>query len=149
VALTAREKIIGERRIGADKYVIAESDTIPNLNAALEGNSIADTDIIFNEYMVADIAIFTDVRVGQEVCECPNSGSLPDMFSFHYCMIVHEHVTHNPLRLKEIAIKQGGSYGAIVGSFGRRWLSTACHIHFVDSLPVKPVSLTKQRPLQQ
>jgi hypothetical protein len=71
----AREAVVSERGIRPDEHVIFDAQSIPQLDAALDRDPIADDDIILNEHAIADVAVSAYGRPREHVRECPDSGS--------------------------------------------------------------------------
>ena len=64
--LTAAGKpIVGERGVGADKHIIAHTQTVPQLHTALDGNAVAQNDVVLNQAVRADVAVLPDLGAGQ------------------------------------------------------------------------------------
>lgn len=52
--------VIRKSDIGPDMYIVAHTNAIPQLYTGFNRYAITDNDIVFNEAMRADIAIFSD-----------------------------------------------------------------------------------------
>jgi hypothetical protein len=77
--LAAGKRIIGERGVGADEYVVLDANAVPQMDAGLDRDPIADQDIAFDEGVGADVGIRSDLGAFENIGECPDSGSLPDL----------------------------------------------------------------------
>jgi len=71
--------IIGERDIWADKNLICDAEAVPELHAAFDRDLVADSHIVFNEHMGADVAVRTDLRIWQNDAKLPDTGSFADV----------------------------------------------------------------------
>lgn len=71
VLLAAREGVVGEGNIGADKNVVLDAQAVPEQHAGFDGHAIADDHIIFDQYVRADVAIGADTGVWEDHDELP------------------------------------------------------------------------------
>jgi hypothetical protein len=78
-----RELVIGKSDIRADKNVVFEMHAIPELNSAFDRDPIANGYIIFDEYMITDIAVTSYCGTGKNIYECPNTGALSYFICLH------------------------------------------------------------------
>ena len=83
VLLAAREAVVGEGDVGADEDVILDPQPIPELHPALDRDTIADHDIVLDQYMCTDVAVAADPGLRQHNDELPDSGSLADGRAVH------------------------------------------------------------------
>jgi ion channel POLLUX/CASTOR len=77
--LAARERVVGERRVGSDEDVVADSQAVPELHAALDGDPVAQHHVVLDEDAVADVAVGAEHRAREHVCERPDAGTRPDL----------------------------------------------------------------------
>src|SRR5262245_7224857 len=73
--LASGERVIRKRNVWTDKGIVLERNPVPELHAALYGHPVADTHVILDEDMIADVAIGPDYRTGQDMGESPYGGS--------------------------------------------------------------------------
>ena len=59
--------------LGPTKDVIPQSDTIPQLGAALQRHAVPYHDIVFDEHVIANVTISSDPRAGQNMRKRPDS----------------------------------------------------------------------------
>jgi len=73
-----RIEVVGERRVGPDADVAFDRHSVPELNAALDRHAVADHDLVFDEAMRTDVAVPSDLRIGQNDAKLPDFGSVSD-----------------------------------------------------------------------
>jgi hypothetical protein len=59
-----RIPVIRKRNVGADKHIVFDAQSIPELHTVLDGDSVTNDHIVLDEAMRADIDIRTDLRAG-------------------------------------------------------------------------------------
>src|ERR1700678_2522117 len=74
----ARKAIVCEGRIWSYEHVILEHDSIPELDSALDGHSIADDHVTLDKNAVADIAVLADTRSLEHVGKGPDARTRAD-----------------------------------------------------------------------
>ena len=74
----ARKAIVCEGRIRSYEHVILEHDSIPELDSALDGHSIADDHLALDKNAVADIAVLADTRSLEHVGKGPDARTRAD-----------------------------------------------------------------------
>src|SRR5262245_63330263 len=79
VDFAPRITVIRKGSIRTHEDIIFKADAVPELDATLDGHSIADHDVIFDENMVTDVTFRSDDRASKEVRKCPNSGTRTDI----------------------------------------------------------------------
>jgi len=72
--LGVRITIVGERDIGTYADVILQRNTVPNLNAVLDGDVIANHGFVLNEAVATDIAVLADLGAREHYAELPDVG---------------------------------------------------------------------------
>ena len=87
IVFASGKAIVGKGGVRADEDVVANPDAVPELNSALDGAPIADHDVVFDETVVADIAVSPDLRSGKDVRERPNPCALLDGLTFDDCLL--------------------------------------------------------------
>jgi hypothetical protein len=75
VLATAREIVVGERRVRADEYVVLECHPIPQLHPAFHGHSVADADVVLYEDVITYVAILADHGAWENMREGPYPAS--------------------------------------------------------------------------
>jgi len=76
--LTATRKgIVGEGGVGAHEHIVFQGDSVPDLDAALDGDAISEAHIVLDERMVADVAGGADHSAGQDVGKRPDAVPRP------------------------------------------------------------------------
>ncbi len=83
ILATARKLVVGKGDVGADEDVILDPQPIPELHPALDRDTIADHDIVLDQYMCTDVAVAADPGLRQHNDELPDSGSLADGRAVH------------------------------------------------------------------
>jgi hypothetical protein len=53
----SRKTVVREGRVWADKHTVSDAQTVPELDPAFYGNTIADLNIAFDEDVIANVAI--------------------------------------------------------------------------------------------
>lgn len=76
--------IIAERYVWPDEYIVADAKSVPELDSALHGHTIANDDIVFDEAVRADIAVGSDFRAFQYDDVLPNARSFTDRRRLHF-----------------------------------------------------------------
>jgi hypothetical protein len=59
-----REQIICESYVRANKDIVPDPQTVPKLDATLYRYAIAQDNVILDEDMIADVAVFADDSAG-------------------------------------------------------------------------------------
>lgn len=72
--LGVRVAIVGERDVGANADVIFQRDTIPYLDAVLDGHIISYHCFVLDEAVAADIAVLADLGFRQDNTKLPYVG---------------------------------------------------------------------------
>jgi hypothetical protein len=90
----SRELVIGKSGIWANKDVIFEMHTIPELNPTFNRDPISNDDIIFYKHMVAHIAFIPDYGTGKNIYECPDTRPMTYLVCLHQGSIVLEKLFH-------------------------------------------------------
>src|SRR6476469_2026136 len=100
VSPRARKKIIGEARVRTDKNAVTESHPIPQLNAALDCNGIANDDVILDKHVVANITVAPDMRAAQDMRKGPDARAFSNIIGFANACSVNEdrHATASLLK---------------------------------------------------
>ena len=80
--LGAGVKIVGENRVGTNKYIVAKGDAVPDGDAILNGDAIANGDVRFHEGVVADVTVSADDGTLHHVSKGPNASAFPDRLRF-------------------------------------------------------------------
>jgi hypothetical protein len=70
-----RKRIVREGGIGADEHIVFQGDSVPHLDAALDGDPVSDAHVVFDECLVANIASCANRGAGQYVDVRPNARS--------------------------------------------------------------------------
>jgi hypothetical protein len=71
--LAAWPQVMGKESTGSDKDIVFHGDSIPKVNAALQGHPVAQNDLILDENVVADVAVFSDPGAWQYVGKGPDA----------------------------------------------------------------------------
>ncbi|KRE32490.1 hypothetical protein ASG82_23655 [Mycobacterium sp. Soil538] len=74
-----RSQVVGEHDHRSKKHVVFDSHTIEQEDAIFDRDAVTNRDTAFHVCVVADIAITPDFGAGENMCECPDSGSSADM----------------------------------------------------------------------
>ena len=72
--LGVRIAIVGERDVGANADVIFQRNTVPYLDAVLDGDIIANHGFVLNEAVATDIAVLADLGAREHYAELPDVG---------------------------------------------------------------------------
>ena len=72
--LGVRVAIIGERDVGSNANVIFQCDAVPDLDAVLDGDVIANHGFVLDEAVRTDIAVLADLGFGQHNTKLPDVG---------------------------------------------------------------------------
>jgi len=65
--------VVGESDVWANKHIVAHTQTVPQLHAAFDGDTVADDNVIFDQAVGADVAVLANLRAGKDNDELPNS----------------------------------------------------------------------------
>src|SRR6185369_6390094 len=97
----ARKEVIGERSAWAHENIILNNQTIPQINSAFQGHSVADPNSTLNKRMIADITVVADDSAFNEMSKGPDAGASSNGHSFvHQRMGVDEGI-HEGKRNRE------------------------------------------------
>ena len=91
----ARERIVGECGVGTDEDIVFQRDAIPDLHAALDGDSVTDDDVVLNEYAVTNIAVGADAGAREHMGKGPNPSASSDVLALYQSVRVFEVVRHS------------------------------------------------------
>ena len=83
VLFAARETIVGERGVRPDEHVVFHPQAVPQLDAALDGDPVADDHVVLDERVIADIAIPADAGAGKDVGIGPHQRPFANVVRFH------------------------------------------------------------------
>src|ERR1035437_63538 len=111
------EMIVREGGVRSDENVILQRDSVPKLNAALDGHTISDHHVVLNKSVIADIAIGSDSGSWENMRKCPNTRAFADSRTFHDGSLVLEelissvdrgiHASNRPCRQRTIIQRSG------------------------------------------
>src|SRR4051794_16585626 len=87
--------IIGEGRVRADEHVVLEPQAVPELDSALDRDPIAQHYVIFDEGVVADVAVAAQDRARQHVGKRPDASARTDVAALTQAPRVHEVFAHD------------------------------------------------------
>jgi hypothetical protein len=73
--------VVGESSIGADKDIIFKRNTVPQLNATLDGTAVTYLNIVLNEYMRANVTVTADQCTGQDHDKLPDCRAFTDLLA--------------------------------------------------------------------
>ncbi len=76
--------VVGKRRVGADENPVAEADAVPKIDAAFDGDPVADHDVVFNENVGVDVATAPDLRSRKDMGKFPNLRVGSDFIGFDH-----------------------------------------------------------------
>ena len=83
IDLTLWIPVIGKGHVWSNEDIIFQLDSIPDLHAGLDGDSVANHHIIFDETMRTDIDILANNGAGQHDDILPDATAGPDVFGLH------------------------------------------------------------------
>lgn len=82
--------IVSECGIGSNKYIILDAQSVPELHTAFHCDAVADHDVVFDENVIADVAVATNVGVWQYMCESPDACSRANLRTFADALWMHK-----------------------------------------------------------
>lgn len=82
ITLASRAIIVGKSSGRTDEDVIFNGDAVPEKNTTLNGHTISNSNPAFDESVIANIAVFSDSRAGQQMGEGPDPRALADRSAF-------------------------------------------------------------------
>lgn len=94
--LAAWEPVVCEGGVRTDEDLIFDAETVPQLDARLDGHTVADDHVVFDKDVVADTGIGTDASPAEHVSERPDSRSRTEVRGLQSGIGVHE----DPFRLQ-------------------------------------------------
>ena len=97
VLLTAREGVVGEGDVGTDENVVLDAQAVPELNAGLHCDTVADDDVVLDEHVRADVAVGADAGVGEDDHELPDFSIRPNTRRLHFRKSVAQRHTRYPV----------------------------------------------------
>src|SRR5207248_6671861 len=74
----------------SDKDVVFDAHAIPDLHTALDGDAVADHDIVFKKSVIADVAILSHESARQNMGKRPDPGAGTNSLTFHKCLLVYQ-----------------------------------------------------------
>jgi hypothetical protein len=77
--LAAWKGVVGKRCVWADEDIVFNSNAVPQLNAAFDGDPVTNDHIVFYEAVRADVASGADPSVWQHHGELPDAGVCADV----------------------------------------------------------------------
>jgi hypothetical protein len=99
---TPGEVVVGKGNVGADKDVILDDHSVPDLDARLDRDPVPDGHVVLDKGMIANVAVFADHRAGQDVGERPHFRPLADPAGLDQGTWVNKEVlliSHSQIRL--------------------------------------------------
>ena len=75
----ARERVVGEGRVGTNENVVLDPDAIPQLHAGLDGDPIADLHVVLDKNVITEVAVLADARPRQDVREGPDARAVANL----------------------------------------------------------------------
>jgi hypothetical protein len=90
-----REEIVCKSRVWANEDIAAHAQAVPELDAILHRHSISKDDIVLDENVIGNVAIFAYDCAWHHVREGPNLGSVSYTMAFADTLRVNE-MTHMP-----------------------------------------------------
>jgi hypothetical protein len=88
--LASWHAVVCERDVRSDKDIVIQLNAVPELNAALYGNPVANADIVLNKDSIANVAVSADHRIRKQVGECPDARPVADVGRFAERLRVNE-----------------------------------------------------------
>ena len=70
--------VVGKSHVRADKYLVFNYSTVPDITATFDGNVIANANVVFDEAVAIYVAVGADPSSGEYY------GKLPDMAAMTY-----------------------------------------------------------------
>ncbi len=97
VLFAAREGIIGKGDVGSYEDVVLNTQTIPELNAGFDRNTVPDEHIVLDENVGTDVAVGSDAGAGEDYDKLPDAGVGADVcgLNFSQWMYLRRHTSPN------------------------------------------------------
>jgi hypothetical protein len=92
--------VIGKRDVGADKNIIANAQSVPQLHAALDGDPVTENHIVLNQTVRANIAVLSDPGTSQDDHKLPDASSCADSGGLNVCKSMYKRLAHQLLFFK-------------------------------------------------
>src|SRR5262245_16708654 len=91
---------VREHHVRSEKHFVLDRDAVPDEDRVLDCDAVAHGRPVFDEGMVADVALGTDDRALHDVGEGPDTGAWPDVVALAEPLLVHEdgRIAHGQLR---------------------------------------------------
>ncbi len=86
---------MGEGGVGADEYIVFDARSIPQLNAVLDGDAVANDHVVFDEHLLADIAVAADRGAFKDMRIRPNARAFADSCGFDDGLLMLK-IAHEP-----------------------------------------------------
>ena len=86
------EDVICKCGVGANEDIICNLNTAPDLHPALDGDTIAERRIAFDKDPVANVAVLTNKRAGEDMGKSPDFGSQTDVSGFNDSSRMNKHI---------------------------------------------------------
>lgn len=78
ILLTPRKTVIGKGGVRADENIVLDADSVPELHATFNRDPVSDYDVVFDENMVANIAVRANPGARQHMGKCPHPRPFAD-----------------------------------------------------------------------
>ena len=75
----ARKSVVCKRSVRANKYVVTDPQTVPQLHATLDGDAITNNDVVLDQAMRADVAVLAYHGVWQHDYKLPDARAGADL----------------------------------------------------------------------
>ena len=95
------KRIVRKCDVRPNEHIVLKSHPIPLLYAALDRDTIADLDVVFDKYMVGNIAVIPDNRARQNMGKSPDPRATADLVGLDKGMRMLEVISHRFLCVSE------------------------------------------------
>lgn len=85
------EEVVCKGAIGTNEDIVADTQSIPQLNATLDRYPVPDNDVALDQDMGADVALSADLSSRQNDNKLPDFGTFADISGCDIGQMMHEY----------------------------------------------------------